>query len=171
MTTKAAELAQILGTVDTIESDINTIESDINTINTVSLPAKVDETHTGDVNITGELTADVYNENAEAVTSSTGTATFDLSTGTVFTITLTEATTFAFTNPPASGDAVGFTIEITQDGTTAYEITYPASVTFAGGTAPDTPATSEVDIVTLFTSDGGTTYYAFLAGDAMAVPA
>lgn len=171
MTTKAAELAQVLGTVTSIESDVDTLQSDVTTINTVSLPSKVDETHTGDVDITGELSADVYNENAEAVTSSAGTATFDLSTGNLFTITLSENTTLAFTNPPASGDAVGFTITITQDGSTAYTITYPSSVTFAGGTAPDTPATSEVDVVTLFTSDGGTTYFGFLAGDAMAVPA
>ena len=46
-------------------------------------------------------------------------------------------------------------------------IAYPSSVNFAGGTAPDAPANGETDILTFYTSDGGTTYQGFKAGDAM----
>lgn len=49
----------------------------------------------------------------------------------------------------------------------AATIAYPSSVNFAGGTAPDAPAAGETDILTFYTSDGGTTYQGFKAGDAM----
>ena len=45
-------------------------------------------------------------------------------------------------------------------------ITYPSSVKWAGGTAPTAPANGETDAFTFFTTDGGTTYYGFHAGDA-----
>ena len=47
-------------------------------------------------------------------------------------------------------------------------ITYPTSVDWAGGTAPDAPAVGETDVQVFYTEDGGTTYYGFQAGDAMA---
>jgi DNA-binding beta-propeller fold protein YncE len=47
-------------------------------------------------------------------------------------------------------------------------ITYPTSVDWAGGTAPDAPAVGETDVLVFYTEDGGTTYYGFQAGDAMA---
>ena len=50
----------------------------------------------------------------------------------------------------------------------SYSITYPAAFKWPAGTAPDTPADAEVDVITVFTVDGGTTWYAFQAGDAMA---
>ena len=45
--------------------------------------------------------------------------------------------------------------------------TYPTSVDWAGGTAPDAPAVGETDVLVFYTEDGGTTYYGFQAGDAM----
>ena len=47
-------------------------------------------------------------------------------------------------------------------------LTYPSSVKWAGGTAPSAPANGEKDVYNFFTLDGGTTYYGFQAGDAMA---
>jgi 6-phosphogluconolactonase (cycloisomerase 2 family) len=46
--------------------------------------------------------------------------------------------------------------------------TYPSSVEWPSGTAPDAPAVGETDILSFYTTDGGTTYYGFKAGDAMA---
>jgi hypothetical protein len=46
-------------------------------------------------------------------------------------------------------------------------IAYPSSVKWAGGTAPTAPANGETDVYSFFTTDGGTTYYGFQAGDAM----
>ena len=49
-----------------------------------------------------------------------------------------------------------------------FTITYPASVAWSGGTAPASPADGETDLLTFYTEDGGTTYYGFKVGDALA---
>jgi hypothetical protein len=105
-------------------------------------------------------------EDAETLT---GTATtIDLATATNFTHTLTGATTYTFSNPATTGNATAFTLKIIQD-TTARTVTWPASVDWAGGTAPTLTATSGgVDVFVFYTIDGGTTYYGFTAGQAMA---
>ena len=68
----------------------------------------------GDVNFSEEVKAKSYTETYSAVSSSSNTTTFDLETANVFSTTLSEATTFSFTNPPASGTAVSFIIKIIQ---------------------------------------------------------
>lgn len=45
---------------------------------------------------------------------------------------------------------------------------YPTAVDWPSGTAPDAPAVGETDVLVFYTEDGGTTYYGFQAGDAMA---
>lgn len=90
----------------------------------------------------------------------------DLEAGTVFTLSTSGNTTFTFSNPAVSGTASAFTLVLTAGG--AHTITWPASVDWAGGTAPDAPASGETDVYTFFTTDGGTTWYGFLAGDALA---
>ena len=47
-------------------------------------------------------------------------------------------------------------------------ITYPSSVIWSGGTTPTAPANGETDVYTFYTDDGGTTYYGFQVGDAVA---
>jgi sugar lactone lactonase YvrE len=47
-------------------------------------------------------------------------------------------------------------------------ITYPSSVIWSGGTTPTAPANGETDVYTFYTDDGGTTYYGFQTGDALA---
>ena len=47
-------------------------------------------------------------------------------------------------------------------------ITYPASVVWSGGTTPTAPANGETDVYSFYTDDGGTTYYGFVSGDALA---
>ena len=44
---------------------------------------------------------------------------------------------------------------------------YPASVEWPNGTAPDGPAIGETDVLVFLTDDGGTSYQGFQAGDAM----
>jgi sugar lactone lactonase YvrE len=44
---------------------------------------------------------------------------------------------------------------------------YPASVEWPSGTAPDGPAIGETDVLVFLTDDGGTSYQGFQAGDAM----
>jgi hypothetical protein len=73
---------------------------------------------------------------------------------------------YVFSNPPTSPKAYGFTLKVTASGTRI--IAWPASVDWAGGTAPDAPANGETDVFVFFTINGGTTYYGFQAGGAMA---
>ena len=91
------------------------------------------------------------------------TQTLDLSTGTYFSFTPSGATTVSFTNPPASGLAVGFAVEINGDGSA---ITWPSSVKWDLGIAPT--ATASKEVYTFITTDGGTTYYGKLAGSNIA---
>ena len=44
---------------------------------------------------------------------------------------------------------------------------YPSSVEWPSGTAPDAPASGETDVLVFLTDDGGTSYQGFQAGDAM----
>lgn len=97
---------------------------------------------------------------------SIASGTLNLSTGTVFSDTPGANVTYVFSNPPASGTAYGFTLTVTPSATITW--TFPASVKFPGGTAPDAPASGETDVLVFFTLDGGTTYYGFQAGDALA---
>jgi len=102
---------------------------------------------------------------AEGVGTLSGT-TLDLTSGNVFSHAPSSAATYVFDSPPTTGTAYGFTLKVTPSGT--YTVTWPASVDWAGGTAPDAPASGATNVYTFYTQDGGTTYYGFLAGAAMA---
>lgn len=123
--------------------------------------------YTGDVTITGELKADSLNEGFASVTSSGGAATINCEAANVFLHTLTENVTYTFSNPPTSGTAYGFTLKLVQD-STARTVTWPASVDWAGGTAPTiSTGSGEVDVFAFFTHDGGTNWYGFTAGQVL----
>ena len=127
--------------------------------------AKLATTATG-VAITGAVKPTTYQETYVAK-SAASTVTCDLATGTSFSLTMAQNTTFAFTNPPSSGTAFSFTLFITQH-STAVTLTWPNTVDWAGGSAPDAAGNNEVQAYAFFTRDGGTTYYGFLGGTAIA---
>jgi hypothetical protein len=104
-----------------------------------------------------------------AVTSSSNATTVDLQDGTNFSHTLTENTTFTFSNPAASGSVSSFTLKIVQDASASgFTVTWPASVDWPAATAPTLTATaSAVDYFVFITHDGGTTWYGFTAGQAL----
>jgi hypothetical protein len=89
----------------------------------------------------------------------------DLSLGNVQTYTLSGNQTLTFTNPPASGSAGSFTLIVTNGGSAT--LTWPTSVDWAAATAP-TLTSSGIDVLTFLTIDGGTIWYGFAAGLAMA---
>ena len=130
--------------------------------------AKLSTTSVG-ADVTGELIADSYNETYSAVTSSSNATTVNCETGNSFSHTLTENTTFTFSNPPASGTAYSFSIEIIQDsGGSGYTVTWPSSVDWPAATAPTLTATASAkDIFVFTTRDGGTNWYGFTAGQAL----
>ena len=104
-------------------------------------------------------------ETKTAPAISTGTLTLDCSTGNVFSVTLNaNVTTLSFTNVPATGTAYALTLSLVANGT-AFTVTWGASVKWPGGTAPTlTSTTGKADTFVLTTWDGGTTWYAFTAG-------
>ena len=108
-------------------------------------------------------------EEYTAVTSSSNATTVNLQDGTNFSHTLTENTTFTFSNPASSGKVSAFTLKIVQDASASgYTVTWPASVDWPSATAPTLTATaSAVDYFVFITHDGGTTYYGFTAGQAL----
>ena len=162
LTATTAEL-NILDGVTATATELNYVDGVTSAIQT-QLDAKVGATYTGDVDITGELIVDSYNETYAALSGTTPAV--DCEAGNMFALSTTGNTTFTFSNPPASGTGYGFTLKLTAGGT--HTITYPASVDWAGATAPDAPASGETDVLVFITHDGGTTWYGFLAGDALA---
>jgi len=119
--------------------------------------------------VTGELIADSYNETYAAVTSTSNATTVNCEAGNTFSHTLTENTTFTFSNPPASGTSYTFSIEIIQDASASgFTVTWPASVDWPAATAPTLTATASAkDIFVFTTRDGGTNWYGFTAGQAL----
>ena len=148
-TVTTAQLNYVVGVTSAIQTQINT---------------KI----TADV--TGEFIADSYNETYAAATSTSNATTVNCETGNTFSHTLTENTTFTFSNPPASGTAYAMSIEIIQDASASgFTVTWPTSVDWPAATAPTLTATASAKDVFVFTSrDGGTTWYGFTAGQALA---
>ncbi len=89
------------------------------------------------------------------------TRTFDLTVANFFSATVDQASTFTFSNPPASGDFGGFVLELTNGG--AFAVTFPASVDWVGGVAPTLTAAGK-DLLVFVTRDAGTTYLGLVAG-------
>jgi len=91
-----------------------------------------------------------------------GTQDLDIALGNVQTATVdTSTNTFTFSNPSISGKSCSFTLILTNGG--SQTVNWPASVDWAGSTAP-TLTTSGVDVLTFMTVDAGTTWYGFSAG-------
>ncbi len=155
VTALSTELNYVDGVTSNIQTQLDTKLSSVDL-----------SSYTGDVDITGELLVDSYNETFAAVTSSSNATTINCEAGNVFTHTLSENTTFTFSNPPSSGTAYGFSLKVTQDaGASGYTVTWPAAVDWPRGTTPTLTSTaSAVDQFVFYTHDGGTTWYGFLAG-------
>lgn len=168
-TINASTQLQIGGTAITATAaELNYVDGVTSAIQT-QLDAKVGSSYTGDVDITGELIVDSYNETYGAVTSSSNATTVDCEAGNAFSHTLTENTTFTFSNPPASGTAYSFSIEIIQDASASgFTVTWPTSVDWPAATAPTLTATASAkDVFVFYTRDGGTNWYGFTAGQAL----
>ena len=159
ITSSAAEI-NILDGVTANAAEINYL--DITTLGTSEASKAV----TSDANGVTSF-ADGVNEGFTSVTSTSNAATINCRDGNVFSHTLTENTTFTFSNPPSSGTAYGFTLKLVQDAT-ARTVTWPASVDWPGATAPTiSTGSGEVDVFVFFTHDGDTTWYGFTAGQVM----
>ena len=115
-----------------------------------------------------EFRAVSYNETYVAPTSSSNATTIACESGNYFKHTLTENTTFTFSNPPASGTGYSFILHLIQD-SSARTVTWPGSVDWASATATTiSSGNGDDDFFVFAASDGGTIWYGFTAGQAMA---
>jgi hypothetical protein len=88
--------------------------------------------------------------------------TLNAANGNVQKITLTANCTITLTSP-TSGVMCSLTLLVFQDGTGARTITWPASVKWGTAGAPGLTVTaSKMDMISLFTVDGGTNWYGAL---------
>lgn len=106
-----------------------------------------------------------YGEVTNAIGNATGNKTIDLTAGNSVTATTTGATTWTFSNPTASDELCGFVLKLVNGGSATQ--TWPNSVDWPSATAP-TLTTSGTDVLVFITCDGGTTWYGFTAGLALA---
>lgn len=105
--------------------------------------------------LTGRIDIKTATVALEAKGSISGAQSLDLAVAQYFTATITGATTFSFTNVPASPLVTPMILRVINPST---NITWPASVKWAGGSAP-TLTTTGTDIIGFLTEDGGTTWY------------
>lgn len=155
VTTSTAELNHVDGVTSNIQTQL---DAKLNTVNLSN--------YTGDVDIDGELVVTSYNETYVSVSSSSGSTTINCEAGNVFSNTLSENTTFVFTNPPANGTAFGFSLKVIQDGSASgYTVTWPSAVKWPLSRTPILTATANaIDQFVFYSHDGGTNWYGFKAG-------
>jgi hypothetical protein len=89
--------------------------------------------------------------------------TCNVNNGGAFSVSMPGNLTIAFSGA-VSGMSNGFVLKV--HGYTGYTVTWPGSVRWAGGTAPDAPASGGANIYAFWTVDGGTTWYGVLSSEA-----
>lgn len=110
--------------------------------------------------VAGALKALRYHKTVVNVANGTS---INLNNGNVFYAAPSANKTYTFNNPPASGTAVSFTLEVTPSA--AITITWPAAVQWVGrASAPPAPGSGEKGVYTFFTRDGGATWLGIVEG-------
>ena len=138
----------------------------INGTTGISSTGDIVTTGTGDITSVADIKAASYQESTATLTGTSPVV--DCATGNVFSLTTSGITAFqAATNVPTTGTGYSFMLKITAGGTHTVDYSLlGTNVYFAGGTAPEPPASGETDILVFTTIDGGTTWYGALAVDA-----
>lgn len=157
VTSTAIEI-NLLDGVTATTAEIN--YNDVTTLGTSEASKTVTADANGDVLISEELKAKSYNETVSALTGATPTV--NCETGNVFTLTTSAAATFTFSNAPSTGTAYAFVLKVIGGGN--FALTWPSSVKWANGSAPDYPLSGETYVYGFLTHDGGTTWFGFLGG-------
>lgn len=111
---------------------------------------------------TGEIEVLTQRYQISLLGNVSGTTNLDLDAANFFACTVTGSTTFAPTNVPASGKWCGFLLEITNGG---INVNWPSGTTWPSGLTPASLTVSGVDIVSMWTRDGGTTWRAALVAE------
>ena len=105
-----------------------------------------------------------YTEHEVANAAVTGTFTMDCGAANFFDLTLTGNTTISPSNVPPSTRVWSGSIAAKQDATGGRTITWPTGTKYAGGVAPPATTTANaLDIWSLMTYDGGTSWIVSLS--------
>jgi len=139
--------------------------------NTVNLTASTINMN-GTLNATGSTVLgdtqaqfSMYTEKVQTISSTTASQTIDCSAGGLVNITLsTSITSLTFSNVPSTANAAfSLTLFISSGGSKT--VTWPSSVKWPASTAPTLTTTSgKVDVITLITLNGGTSWFGFAGG-------
>ena len=105
----------------------------------------------------GVVSAESVQEDYDALSGTSPAPDADNAGG--FSLTMTGNTTFSF-GGVTSGRAVGFVLQVTGNGST---LTWPSTVDWAGGTAPDAPASGASNLYVFYTRDGGSNWIGALS--------
>jgi hypothetical protein len=135
--------------------------------NTMLLPQGANSTLVSKVSVDTltNKTLQGYAEITNALGNATGAKTIDLALGNSVTATTTGGTTWTFSGAAAADELSAFSIKLVNGGSATQ--TWPTSVDWPAATAP-TLTTSGTDVLVFITCDGGTTWYGFVAGLALA---
>jgi hypothetical protein len=121
------------------------------------------DTLSNGVSINGNLYTD--GSNAEDYDALSGTSpTCNVDNAGAFSLTMTGNSTFTFSGAD-SGWSMGFILQLTGNGST---VPWPSSVKWAGGTAPDAPASGESNLYAFYSRDGGSNWIGVLSAAAYA---
>jgi len=162
VTATTAELNYVDGVTSAIQTQLDAKAGTSNpTLAGLTLSAEL----AGADNTVSRVNLKDYGEVTNAIGNATGSKTIDLTLGNSVTATTTGATTWTFSNPTASDELCGFVLKLVNGGSATQ--TWPASVDWPSATAP-TLTTSGTDVLVFITCDGGTTWYGFTAGLALA---
>lgn len=115
--------------------------------------------------ITGEVLFGIPAETKATPAISAGALTLNLSTATLFYVSLGQnITSLSFSSPPASPKVFSFTLQFVADGVQR-TIAWPAAVKWSFGSAPTPTSTlNKIDTFTFLTHDGGTSWFGFVSG-------
>jgi hypothetical protein len=154
------------GSAGQLFSITNDLTGSIYSVNDVSGIPSIEVFANGQIDLApygGTVKLKSYDEYINANTATTGATTLDISSGNFFNLTLTGNTTFTYTNAP-TGRMVSFTIAVKQDATGGRTITWPSGTKWPGGVAPPaTTAANAIDIWSVMTYDGGSTWVSSLS--------
>lgn len=129
-----------------------------NVSNTAQLAANGSVPLSGSLNFAGHEIDNYTERVAPSITANNSTCTLDFTQGRFFTIYLSGNATIAFSNVPTTG-IVSFTVEIQQNSTGGYSVTWPSGTTFNGGIKPtQTTYSNSVDTYVGYSPDNGTTW-------------
>ena len=120
--------------------------------------------NTNTLTVAGESDFATITETLISPVISSNILNLNLASGTFFKTNLTSTVSVNFNNPPPAGKVFSFTLQFVANGS-QYIVTWPTSVKWSGGIVPTITSTNgKIDTLSFFTTDGGTSYFGFLAG-------